>query len=81
MNLSGEQLQFLENEFGLTGDDVAELGYDEIKVLREKCFDIEVKEATVAIRGGKDIIDRGRIAADIVDAIMKHIKSVKQIVA
>lgn len=81
MNLSNEKKQLLEAEFGLTGDDIAELGYDEIKEIREKCFDIEVEEAVEAERAGKDISDRGRVAADIVDVIMAHIRSAKKTTA
>jgi len=80
INISNEQLRFLETEFRLSGNDVSELGCVEVNVLREKCFDIEVEEAMKAESEDKDISDRGTVAADIVDSLMAYMKSAKKAV-
>ena len=81
MVLEEKQMEFLKTEFLMSEGDIADIGYDNMKELREKCFDIEVEEATKADNEGGEISARGEMATDIVDAILECLKSVKQVVA
>lgn len=44
MNISKEQLDFLEKEFNLKESDIAKMDIDQWQEIRMKCFDIEVEE-------------------------------------
>jgi len=79
MNLSDEQMKFFKIEFDLSVEGLAQLSLDDLRGLREKCFDIEVEEATDADNEGRDISIKGEIAADLVDVVHKYIKSLKRI--
>ena len=77
MKLSGEQLVFIQTEFDLTLDDLAAMGAGEVLEFREKCFDIEVEEAAKADNNASGMSSRGDTAAELVDVILDHIKSLK----
>ena len=78
MELNKEQMRFLCEEFDLSEDDIPELTYDFIRELREKCFNIEVEEATRSDNDNCGISERGNIAAQLVDITLSYLKSVKK---
>ena len=79
MRLTDEQAAFLEKEFQLSSSRIAMLSINEIIELREKCFEVEVEEATKADNENADISARGEIAADIVEVIVDYLKSSKRV--
>ena len=78
MELNKEQMKFLYEEFSISEDDVPELSFDYIRELREKCFDIEVEEATKADNDNCIITTRGLIAAQVVDIALSYLNSAKK---
>ena len=81
MELTKEQKKFLEEEFGIESDNLSDLNYDCIKDIREKCFNIEVEEAAKSDDNGSDISERGKTAAQLVDATLSYSKSAKKVPA
>lgn len=45
LNLTDDQLEFLESEFSLKEADISQTGLEEWHKIREDSFDIEVEEA------------------------------------
>jgi len=79
--LSNSQQDFLKYEFGLSFDAVVSMDMDNLRHLREKCFDIEVEEAVKADNNGSDVAKRGEIATELVDLILSHLKTKKLVPA
>jgi len=77
MTLSVAHKNFLETEFGLSVTQVADMGIEQLRNIREMCFDIEVSEAVVADNDNTDVSERGEIAAELVNIIKSAIKSNK----
>jgi len=75
MTLSAAQKNFLETEFGLSAAHVAAMEPEQLRSIRERCFDIEVAEAVTADNENIGISIRGEIAADLVNIIKATIKS------
>ncbi len=70
LNLTEEQLKFLNEEFGLTEVQLLVISKDEWRDIREKSFFIEDEELV-----GDSCTDRGETAADI--ASIKYSKLFK----
>ena len=77
MELTAKQTAFMVDEFGITAEELVQSSYDDIKEIREKCFDIEVEEAAAADNENREISIRGETAAEIVDRIKVYLKSQK----
>ncbi len=72
MNLTKEQLEFLNRELNLTEENIKGMDKEQWTDIREKCFIIEGDEAPV---DATPISERGRIAADIADITFKKLHS------
>ena len=79
MKLSNDQYKFLKDEFGISESDISSLSNDCIRELRERCFDIEVEEATMADNENMEITARGEMAAELVDAMLTYFKTASRI--
>ena len=79
MILTDLQLEFLENEFGISAECVTKFPIEELRTLREKCFGIETEEAYNADNNGEDISKRGETAAELVNMLLSEIKSKKEV--
>ena len=75
MRISSEQREFLVSEFGLMDLVSAEL--DELREIRERCFDIEVHESMKSDDGDGELSQRGEIAVALVDILLPLIKEKK----
>ena len=79
IKLSDDQYAFIECEFGLSLGDIIEMSADEVRELREKCFNIEIEEAAKADNEGSAISLRGDYASELVDITLAHLKSQKPV--
>ena len=70
MNLTTEQLEFLNKELDLTEEEIKAMDKEQWAEVREKCFMIEGDEAPV---DATPISERGRTAADIADITFKKL--------
>lgn len=70
VNLTTEQLEFLNKELNLTEEEIVAMDKEQWMDIREKCFMIEGDEAPV---DATPTSDRGRIAADIADITFKKL--------
>ena len=70
MNLTTEQLEFLNKELNLTEEDIKGMDKEQWTDVREKCFMIEGDEAP---EDDAPISERGSIAADIADITFKKL--------
>lgn len=75
LNLTDRQLQFLQEEFGLTLEKIQGMTKQEWHQVREDCFDIEAAEV---VDDGDDedpdtetISEKGEIAASVADVTYK----------
>ena len=66
LEITDEQLEFLNREFGLTLDDLNALDDDGLEKLYNDCANIEIKES---MDHPDEETERCRIAADIVDIL------------
>ena len=67
--LSQTQLDFIEQEFGYTREDIASMSDDAVDELYDQIADIEVDETVDADRDGRDLTERGKTAEGIVTVI------------
>ena len=74
MNLPDYLQTFLYEEFSLSEADVLQMSVNQLRKLREQCFDVEVEEAVEADNLGQDVAPRGRYATELVDRLMTYIK-------
>ena len=72
MRISAEQQKFLIREFGLM--DLISAGLDELREIRERCFDIEVCESMKSDDGDGELSQRGEIAVELVNILLPLIK-------
>lgn len=70
MNISAEQLEFLNNEFGYQKADIAKMSQEEWTLVREKCFMIEAEEVD---ENTEEISERGKLASSIADLTYKKL--------
>jgi len=77
MSISSEQREFLIREFGLI--DLISVELDELREIRERCFDIEVHESMKSDDGDGELSNRGRIAVELVDVLLPLIKQMKTV--
>ena len=70
MNLTTEQLEFLNKELNLTEEKIKAMDKEQWTDVRGQCFDIEAEEVP---DDDTPISDRGRIAADIADITFKKL--------
>lgn len=61
VNLTEEELEFLNEEFGLSEDDIRKMTKDSWTEIREKCFFIEADEFDES----DNCTEKGELAADI----------------
>ena len=66
IDFTGEELRFLNEEFGLSQQRISELSEDELLELADECFDIELEGE---LRDGATMPDRCGIAASIVSKV------------
>lgn len=75
MCISLEQREFLIREFALT--DLISVGLNELREIRERCFDIEVHESMKSDDGDGELSQRGQIAVEMVDILLPLINERK----
>lgn len=66
ISFTEKELEFLEKEFGLSRQAVAELSSDELMELADQCFDIELEGD---LSDGSKMPDRCGIASGIMDKL------------
>ena len=78
LNLSKEQISFLESEFGMDQDKISALTKDEWAKVRSDCFDIEADELLSLRENGYDFNEystgRADIASEIADIKYSELK-------
>ena len=67
LNLSSEEISFLNKELGVTIESLNNLTIGDWKAIREKCLDIDVEESIKQEENGEEYSRRGMIADSIID--------------
>ena len=67
--LSQTQLDFIENEIGISGKQIKSMTDDAVSDLYDKICEIEIEETCAAERQGGSYSDRGLLAEGIVTVI------------
>ncbi len=66
MKFTEKELEFLEKEFGMTGEQAVNLSEDELLELEDRLFDIELEGD---LQDGSKMPDRCGIASGLVDKL------------
>ena len=77
MILTEAQSRFLNDEFGLSSDDLPLYTADELRSLREKCIDIEVEEIMKDDGSDADASDRYNRAVEVVNALLCRLRELR----
>lgn len=67
LNLSSEEISFLNKELGIAIESLNNLTIGDWKDIREKCLDIDVEESIKQEENGEEYSRRGMIADSIID--------------